>query len=440
MRFRSHIWQIYAYELRRSLRRKGYLFATFGIPIIVAVLLLGYRAISSATDSADLEEALRPHVGFNLPFDEAMSSSHVGYVDLSGEFPDAGELSDVLTRYADEASAQAAQAAGEISRYYVISEDYLTTGDVTVAIPQFSFEGLDSDIIRDLILATLTQDAAANANAVDATTLVERLRDPIHINEINLQRPGADQPDGLGTDLQALQTSGGAFIVVYGFALMLTISTMTTNGYLMQTVIEEKETRLIEILISTVRPTQLLTGKILALGTLGLLQVGVWLLAGFALIRLAINLDVAAQMLNSIYVPVHIIPLVIVYFLLMYLLFAALFGTIGALSTSMQEGPQYAGLLSIPVMIPLYFTFIFIETPDAALPTILSLIPPMSPLSMVQRLAVTNVPAWQIIVSVSLLALSIVGVLWLAGRLFRVQTLLAGQRPKLREIPRLIRG
>ncbi|MBC7811621.1 MAG: ABC transporter permease, partial [Burkholderiales bacterium] len=311
---------------------------------------------------------------------------------------------------------------------------------VTVALPQFSFDALTSDLISELILTTLTEDAAANMSDIDAAVLVERLRDPVQINEVNLQRPGAEQSSDAGTDLQALQSEGAAYILVYGFVFMLTISTMTTNGYLMQTIIEEKETRLIEILIATVRPTQLLTGKILALGTLGLMQISVWLLAAFGLIRLAINLDVAAQLLSSVYVPMHVMALVIVYFLLMYLLFAALFGMVGALSTSMQEGPQYAGVFTIPVMIPLYFTVVFIETPDALLPTIFSLIPPLSPLSMVQRLAVTNVPAWQIILSISLLVLAIIGVMWLAGRLFRVQTLLAGQRPKLREIPRLIRG
>jgi ABC-2 type transport system permease protein len=144
--------------------------------------------------------------------------------------------------------------------------------------------------------------------------------------------------------------------------------------------------------------------------------------------------------LANIKLPLEIIPLLLVYFVLSYFLFAALYSIIGAMSNSLREGPQYAVIFTIPAALPLYFISVFITTPDAALPVIMSIIPITAPLAMTQRLVISTVPFWQIAVSLVLLALSVIVVMWMAGRLFRVQVLLAGQLPKLRELPRLLRG
>ncbi|HLU10887.1 MAG TPA: ABC transporter permease, partial [Oceanobacillus sp.] len=223
------------------------------------------------------------------------------------------------------------------------------------------------------------------------------------------------------------------------------MSLFVTNGYLMQSVIEEKETRLIEILISTVRPVQLLVGKIMAMGSLGLLQMLVWIGGIFLALRLIggaqtnIALGFLAALVN-VQIPVGIVPMLVIYFVLAYALFAALYAIVGAMSNSMREGPQYAIVFTLPAMIPLYFISQFATSPDAPLPTILSLIPITAPMAMTQRMLVSSVPTEQILLSLALLALTVLAVMWLAGRLFRVQTLLAGQMPKLRDIPRLLRG
>jgi ABC-2 type transport system permease protein len=113
---------------------------------------------------------------------------------------------------------------------------------------------------------------------------------------------------------------------------------------------------------------------------------------------------------------------------------------VGAISNSAREGPQYAVVFTLPAVIPLYFISVFLTAPDAGLPVVLSLFPITAPIAMVMRLLITTVPAWQIILSLALLALTIFGMMWLAGRLFRVQTLLAGQTPKLRDLARIVRG
>jgi ABC-2 type transport system permease protein len=279
-------------------------------------------------------------------------------------------------------------------------------------------------LIRELILRQLSQ-------GVDQGVF-ERLVEPAIITQINLQRDASGQTaSNFDTD----------FLMVYIFAVTLMMSVFMTNGYLMQTVIEEKETRMIEMLVSSMRPTQLLAGKILALGALGLLQVASWLGAVVLLGRLAAT-DQGGTLaaLATLQLDPGRVVLLVVYFVFGYLFFAAAYGIVGAISSSLQEGPQFAVIVTLPAVIPLYFLSLFIASPDAPLPVILSLFPVTAPISMVMRLTLISVPAWQFVVSLGLLGLLDVLMIWLAGRLFRVQSLLAGHSPRWRDLPKLLRN
>ena len=414
--------RVFAYELRRNLRRKAYLFTTFGVPVlgfllVMGMAFLGGSAASNPLDSTDM---------FDL-----RGVTDAGYVDLTGEFDDPGELANIFTRYPDEDAASAALEAEEIQVYYVIEADYLETGKVRVVMPRFNISYLSSNHIRRMLLEGLREE-------IDSPELFQRLLNPATYNEIRLL-PGAGEDTA---DAPAGQNPDAQFMFVYIFAIILLMSLFVTNGYLMQSVIEEKETRLIEILISSLRPFELLAGKILALGLLGLLQMTVWLGSILLLPRLTGFGGVLSMLrpLVDTVVPPGLVPLMVGYFILAYLLFAGLYSIVGALSNSMREGPQYAAVFTLPAVVPMWFMQLIIATPNDPLPVFLSLFPITAPLGMIERLAVTTVPAWQIALSVGLLALTVVGVMWLAGRVFRVQTLLAGQAFKLKDLPKLVRG
>ncbi len=414
----NHLSQVFFYELKRNLRRRGFLFMTFGLPLLVFILLLGYQVISRASEAETPDAAEQDN-----PF-EFESIDHAGYVDYSALFDDPGDLSDVMVRYDDEAAARAALDSGEIDVYYVIAPDYVESGDVTLVLPRMAVNLINTAPVRQLILSRLAEDVDPD--------LFARLSEPSNASEINLQR------DATG---QTASNFGSDFLVVYIFAITLMLSVFLTNGYLLQTVIEEKETRLIEILISSMRPTQLLGGKILALGLLGLLQIIVWIGAVLLIGRFFGGEGVVQfAALVGFQLEAGKVILLLLYFIFGYLFFAGAYGMVSAISTSMQEGPQFAVIFTLPAALPLYFVGVFTATPDAGLPVALSIIPFTSPLAMVMRISLTTVPAWQIIVSLALLALTDVLLIWMAGRLFRVQTLLAGQAPKLRDLPRLLRG
>ncbi|MBL8162935.1 MAG: ABC transporter permease, partial [Anaerolineae bacterium] len=183
----------------------------------------------------------------------------------------------------------------------------------------------------------------------------------------------------------------------------------------------------------------LLAGKILALGILGAIQIAVWVGAMLLLSQLTAGNAALAVIANFSLEPGQILVLAL-YFVLGYLFFAAAYGMVGAISTSLQEGPQYAVIFTLPAVLPLYFIALFTTTPNAPLVIFLSIFPITAPLAMVMRITITTVPFWEIALSAALLLVVDILLIWLAGRMFRVQTLLAGQAPKLRDIPRLLRG
>ncbi|MCA9915556.1 MAG: ABC transporter permease, partial [Anaerolineae bacterium] len=227
----NHIWQVFRYELRRNLRRKAFLFTTFGLPIIAYILFFGYQFISSRSEQ-DLGQTI-------VQSDLFKGITQAGYVDQSGLFTDPGSLSSVLTRYDDEQTAQAALNAGEVDVYYIIPQDYLETGDIQAYMPKFSLGKTTSseDLLQQLVYNHFAQNVNKN--------LMNRLLSPATFSEINLSRDASGETSS---------DFGSDFVVVYLFVIIMMVSQFTTNGYLMQTIIEEKETKLIEILISNLRP------------------------------------------------------------------------------------------------------------------------------------------------------------------------------------------
>lgn len=405
---------IFLYELCRNFLRKGYLFTTFGIPLLLFVVMFGYNALNSQQEPASMEETMSQIFDFQ-------AIRRAGFVDQAQIIPEVPTaMQGRMQQYPDAASALAALLAREIDVYYVIAEDYLETGDIEVHMPVLSLSLVNTAPIEQLIYTTL----GGNLDM----TLLARLRTPLTFSEYNLTR----SVDGSNRDSD--------FLMVYIFTITFLLGIFLTNGYLMQSVIEEKENRLVEILITSVRPGDLLAGKILAMGILGMLQIAVWIGAIVLALQVALTLPAlqALTILANIQMPTDMLPLMFIYFVLGYLFFAAIYGAIGALSNSMREGPQYAVVFTLPAVIPFYMFAIFLEQPNSTLPVILSLIPITAPISMMIRLSVTAVPVLEVVISLGLLALTVAGSFWLAGRLFRVQTLLSGQTPKLRDIPKLL--
>ena len=408
---KNRLWSVMQQEVLNNLRRRSYLVLTFVVPLLVAV---GVGALVWFQNGRPEED---DQAQSNLP------EQPLGYVDQSGLFGEPGSFAGMFILYTSETAARADVVAGKIAAYYLIPESYLATGQVMRYATQINVTERDLGWFESFLLNTLL--------AGEDQQLAARVQYPAMIVE--------HQVDGAGTAQVSQQASGmDLFWLVYAFAMLMMLTTFLTAGQLTQSVINEKENRMIEVVLSSVRPLQLMAGKLIGQGLLGLLQMITWLGAILIAIRLA---DVTVPFLSFLVateIPSSLLVTALLYFLLGFALFGTFAACIGAISVNLREGPQYAVLYSLPAALPIMFLPSITETPNSVLAMVLSFFPLSAPIGMIERLVITAVPGWQVGLSLGLLLLSVITGLWLAARLFQVNTLLAGQVPTRQELWRLL--
>ena len=223
----------------------------------------------------------------------------------------------------------------------------------------------------------------------------------------------------------------GVFALLLGLALMFGATSLITG------LGEEKESRLIQVLFSSVSIRQLLIGKVLALGLAGLLQVLVWLLSTPLLLGLASSSF--GGFISKIQIPVNFLVLGIVYFVLGYLLFAVLSIGIGAISSSAREGTTLSLFYTLGSFVPLWLSSLNMFFPNSSIWVVLTIFPVTAPIMTMLRLGTSVVPLWQIITSIAVLVLSIAAGLYLSIKIFRVHMLMVGKRPSLAQLAQSLR-
>ncbi|HML21733.1 MAG TPA: ABC transporter permease [Aggregatilinea sp.] len=447
----THWFDVFLYEVRQQVRRKSYLFVTFGFPLLAAVAFMGYQAYQETRDSGD--ETDQPSSSITEEING--TSQVIGLVDLTPDhlFPppqsydvtadtcDAsnvaalspaivkqltspGCMRSLIHGYPTVEAGKDALEANEIDVLYVIEPDYTETGQVSEYMTGFSMDTANTDqYVENFVLATLLQRADADTYQ----TLFFRLRAPATVQEHRVDSAATTKAEN----------ENQSFVLVYAFGIILAMSIFWGGGYVMQSVVQEKESRIIEIMLSSVRPLPLLVGKVLAMGTLSLIQVGT--LAGTFML-IGGRAGSVFESLGDLSVTPSALALLIVYFVLGYLLFGSAMAAIGAMSTTARESQNYVTFVTFPAMIPFFAMSIIVEEPNGTLAKVLSMIPFTAPMSMGMRVAVIDVPVGELLSSMVLLIVSVIFMFWAASRIFRVNVLLMGTMPKLRDIPKLIRG
>ena len=227
------------------------------------------------------------------------------------------------------------------------------------------------------------------------------------------------------------------FVIPIVLGILFIVALFSGAQYLMQAVIEEKENRTMEVIVTSISPLQLMSGKVLGLAGVGLTQVVTWTSA------LLIALSLASQrlpFLKAVRVEPGFIAVALLMFVLEYLLFAALMGAIGSLVTSAKDGQNLSGPLVLLAMTPEFFIPVFFIAPNGPIAVGLSLFPLSAPLALLLRYAAAPVPIWQVLLAMALLAASVVGALWLASRVFRIGMLEYGRRVSLKTVWEGLRG
>jgi len=233
------------------------------------------------------------------------------------------------------------------------------------------------------------------------------------------------------------EDQGAAMIFALILLMILYASIIMWGQAVMTSVIEEKTSRVVEVMASGVPPTTLLAGKLAGVGGAGLTQFLVWSLSLFG-----VSLAMAGPLAGTLPMP-EITPVMLVSFVLFFLLgfffYASLYASIGAAVNTVQEAQSLVFPVLLPIIVGMVSFPAVLEAPDGALAFTLSMIPGISPLIMFLRIVVQTPPGWQITLSIALLALAIVGVLWVAARVYRVGILMYGKKPTFPELMRWVR-
>lgn len=390
------------YELVTTLKSRSFVITSFVFPMVAVLVFLGISLLQD--DGPTLPEG----VAAGIPQEEPELKVE-GYVDLAGLITEpAADLPEgILIRYPDEAGAQGALKAGEIAAYYIIPADYVSEGELIYVNPDYrpaGYEGQDW-VMRHTIFENLLENDP------------ERVARAWNAMEVEV-RPLSEQM------VQRNQGSEAAFFVPYGTMIIFYLVLIMTASLLLNSVSNEKKNRTMEVLLLRVNPRQLLTGKIVGLGILGLLQMVIWGGTAYSLLSLSgrtFDLPV------SIELPPEILAWGIVFFLLGYAIYASLMAGLGALVPNVKEASQSVIMVIWPLLIPMFLIVVLIEQPGSPLAVGLSIFPLTAPIAMLTRLAATTVPWWQPVTAAVLMLATAVLVIRSVAGMFRAQALLSGQ-------------
>ncbi len=233
-------------------------------------------------------------------------------------------------------------------------------------------------------------------------------------------------------------------VLGFMFAMALYLMFIVYGQMIARGVLDEKTSDIVEILISSVRPWEMMLGKIVGIGGVGLTQVAIWglVIALAAMFGLAGAAPVLAQLgldISGVAVPWDLILWSVVYFVTGYLMYSGVFAAAGALVTSEQDVQQVLILALMPIILPILVLPAAMQTPDATWVVAMSLFPFFSPILMPMRIAASHVPMWQSALAVVLLLAATPALAWAAGRIYRVGILMKGKRPNLPELVRWLR-
>jgi len=425
------IWLILRSEFWRRVRSKAFLLATLLVPVGFIVLagapaVFGYlaeqtdeRTVALVDDTQQLADSLR-----------AVSDSRITFEPTPLPID----------------SVRAAVRDGRYDGYLLLPASLLDgEGEATY----YSMEG-----------GGLTLRAQID-NWVNRVLRTHRLKSagaPAEVRAIAESDVGVStrklSPDeGTTADSSLALTAIGYIMafIIYGAVLIY-------GQYVMQGVIEEKSNRVVEVVVSSVRPFELLMGKVLGIGAMGLAQMVTWatlVVGGFAAVGpvlalfftpgdLGVAPDASQQaMMDAAGVTVPTIPLdLVVWFILFFLggflLYAALFAAVGSAVEQQQDAQSLLIPVMFPLILPLLFLVFIIESPNATASVVMSMIPFFSPILMVLRAAITTVPVWEIAAAFLLLVGTFVGMIWVAGRIYRVGILSYGKTPGFRELAKWV--
>ena len=422
------IWIILRSEYWRRVRTKAFILTTLLLPFGLILLMVAPGAIGYfASQSSETRVAVIDETG--VLFDRMQTASGSQFILSRTDAP--------------RDSVEAAVRAGTHDGYLVLPDSLLNGGREATYISSQGGGLTTRAQLYDLIDEAVQDVRLERQNAPPEVLAI--LESSVSLTARQLTEEGSTDDSSL------------AYIAVgWVMAFLIYMAVLIYGQYVMLGVIEEKSSRVIEIVVSSVRPFELMMGKVLGIGAMGLTQLAVWgviVLGGSSALGTVAALFLDPSMLNlpanaseeamrqavDVSLPT-LSPSLLIWFVLFflggYLLYASLFAAVGSAVEQQQDAQSFVVPLTLPLIIPIVVLFFMLEAPNATFSVVMSVIPFFSPVLMVARIAVADVPFWQVGGAFLLLAGTFLGAIWLSGRIYRIGILMYGKKPSLREIGR----
>ncbi|MDZ7360849.1 MAG: ABC transporter permease [candidate division KSB1 bacterium] len=426
----SKMWTVLRREYLARVKTKGFIIGTIVLPLVmlamfVVPVLLVFLKSDESKQIVVIDQTGVVFDSLYAALDETNEAGQRLYNFVQQQVPDE-ELETA------KKSLSARVNKGEIDGYIIIPRSVFENGSAEYYAKNVSNE-IENDDLEDAISDIVTQ-ARIQRRGLDAAKIQQMIR-PIRLNTIRVKEGGKEEKD-----------PGFTFAIAYFLGFFIYMAMFIYGAIVMRSVIEEKTSRVIESVISSVKPFQLMTGKIFGVGAVGLTQFLIWaavmgLLSLYSLQMAALFVDNPASLQDVALPTVSLSALgfFVLFFVLGYFLFSTLYAGVGAMVNSEQEAQQMMLPISLLIVPPILLITYVISNPSSQTSVILSLVPFFAPILMLARLTVEAPPFWQIAVSIGLMIVTILGMTWIVGRIYRVGVLMYGKRPSLREIIRWIR-
>ena len=393
----NSIKTIAVHELKTMYRRRLFQIVTVGIPTVLLVAIVVIWAVQ------------------NL-FEGDEETKKAGFVDGSGLLEDhLTQGSVTFVPYPTREDGMDALLAEEIENLFIIPDEYLATGVVERVKVKVGFDldgGGNEPALRAFVLANLLA-------LVPSSDLTARLTEPVLLASVAVDREGEPQ-----------ETNEPRVLFFMALTFLLFMSLAFTGGLLLQGLGEEKENRIMEVLVSSVTAGELLVGKILGLGAAGLTQVMLWAVSGGIMLAVLPSI-------TDLEVPlpgVGPMLLALLFFVLGYLMFATLMAGVGAIAPTTRESQQLSIVIVLPMIIPIYASPFIVENPTAPFVRFLTFFPLSSTLVVLQRVGPGSIEWWEVAGSLVVLVASICAAMFLVARVFRAYLLSYGKRPSIRQL------
>ncbi len=404
-------------EYTEHIRRRAFIVTTFVVPIVLSLLI-----------------GLPVMLGTVMP----QRAYRVAVVDQTGrigtEFT--AELTDTLKNGERQYVATIVPANGagyEAARSAQIEAMKRGDSDIVLAIPQGIMTGEKASYITreqrnynvlerfEKVLSDVVLKQRLAAEGLDYAR-VKDLTESVSVEMNQVSAEGNVEKKNFGSE----------YGIVLVFVLLLNTAILSWGAAIAKSIVEEKGSRIIEVLLSALTPKDLVLGKLVGVGMAGLTQLSIWTLVGLTLTGGA--LPIVLAQLGPLHVPPIVFLYFVIFFLLGFMLFASFFMIIGAISSTEQDAQQMQAIATLPLFIPIMSLMLFMNSPNSGLAVAMSLFPPFTPLLMMARIILLTPPLWQILLGIGLMLVTIWFAVTFSARVFRVGILMHGKRPNLREL------